>query len=476
MTDKKLDALLGAWPTAGRSESDWDDRAADVARAAAQGRSKTGAALPDDALFSAPFPQQPGEGSVSGKMTSPADAGRFAARAPGSLEVEKKMSNPSDRSRDRSSFQDLAKLASTTSVTPPPPAAVPVIRGEEAKKDDSGIVDLKAMAASDPAAEQRAQSTPLAAAGLFEEDAAPSAPKLPPPVAAESAAPAAPSAAAMTGSVPPPSETLASQSVPAPVSAVPAPLAKEGEKKKGGGIIFLFGGIAAIAAIAAGGFFYMRSHKTADTVAKPAPPPPTVTVAAATAPTPSASVALADPTPDDSATPDDPNATKKSMPKFTATGGGTKPTPSAGAGAPDPSSTVDPKLVFNMPQTGGGKAGDLDEEMRKRVGAQKDDPSLKAAATTAAAGNVPQKPSQGQVAGAVNVVLPSARACVNADDPVSRATVVFQSDGTVQSVSVTGFAAGKGAEGCIKGALSKAKVPAFAEPSYAFPVTIRGTN
>ena len=46
----------------------------------------------------------------------------------------------------------------------------------------------------------------------------------------------------------------------------------------------------------------------------------------------------------------------------------------------------------------------------------------------------------------------------------------------MQSVTVTGFAAGKSSEGCVKGALTKAKVPAFAEPSYAFPVTIRGTN
>jgi hypothetical protein len=77
------------------------------------------------------------------------------------------------------------------------------------------------------------------------------------------------------------------------------------------------------------------------------------------------------------------------------------------------------------------------------------------------------------VQGAVNAVLPGARGCLGPDDPVSKATVVFQSDGTVQSVAVTGSASGKPAEQCIKNALSKAKVQPFAEPTFSFPVTVR---
>jgi hypothetical protein len=88
-------------------------------------------------------------------------------------------------------------------------------------------------------------------------------------------------------------------------------------------------------------------------------------------------------------------------------------------------------------------------------------------------GNVPLKPSLGAVQGALGAVVPSARGCLGADDAVSRATVTFQSDGSVQRVAVTGGAAGTPAEGCIRSALSKAHVPPFAQPTYASPVTIR---
>jgi hypothetical protein len=69
--------------------------------------------------------------------------------------------------------------------------------------------------------------------------------------------------------------------------------------------------------------------------------------------------------------------------------------------------------------------------------------------------------------------MPTVRACLGSDDPVSHATVTLQSDGTVKSVSVTGFAAGKPQEGCIKGALTKMTVSPFAEATYPVPVTIR---
>jgi hypothetical protein len=92
---------------------------------------------------------------------------------------------------------------------------------------------------------------------------------------------------------------------------------------------------------------------------------------------------------------------------------------------------------------------------------------------TGAGGNVAQHPSQGQVAGAIGSVMPAAKACLGSDEPLSRATVTFQSDGTVKGVSVSGFAAGKPQEACIKTALSKATVAPFAEATYPVPVTIR---
>ena len=63
--------------------------------------------------------------------------------------------------------------------------------------------------------------------------------------------------------------------------------------------------------------------------------------------------------------------------------------------------------------------------------------------TKFAPGSVPQRPSQGQVAGAIGSVMPGAKACLGGDDPMSRATVTFQSDGTVKSVSVSGLRRGQ---------------------------------
>jgi hypothetical protein len=156
--------------------------------------------------------------------------------------------------------------------------------------------------------------------------------------------------------------------------------------------------------------------------------------------------------------------------------GGVAPKATATGTAPAPAGSVDPRLVVNnIPQGGGGGGGDLTNAMQAAAGGGS---STAATANTAtgpqyAPGSVPQKPSQGQVAGAIGAVLPDAKHCLNEGDPISRANVVFKSDGSVQSVSVSGFASGKPAEACIKTALGKAKVSPFAEATYSFPVTVR---
>ena len=96
------------------------------------------------------------------------------------------------------------------------------------------------------------------------------------------------------------------------------------------------------------------------------------------------------------------------------------------------------------------------------------------AAPQYAAGTVPQKPSQGTLTSALGRVLGKAKSCIGPDDPISRASVVFASAGNVQSVNVSGHAAGKPAEACIKSAISQAKLNTpFAEPTYTTTVTIR---
>lgn len=87
--------------------------------------------------------------------------------------------------------------------------------------------------------------------------------------------------------------------------------------------------------------------------------------------------------------------------------------------------------------------------------------------------DAPRRPPQGAVTAALGKVTGNAKRCIGPDDPISHATLVFASSGVVQSVSVTGNAAGKPAESCIKSALQTAKLPPFADPDYKATVTIR---
>jgi len=112
--------------------------------------------------------------------------------------------------------------------------------------------------------------------------------------------------------------------------------------------------------------------------------------------------------------------------------------------------------------------------IKKAVGpteAAKDDTPAPAAAP-AIRGDIPEAPPQGAIQGALGSMRGAARSCVAGQDSPSRATIVFASTGKVQSVSVSGPAAGTPAEGCIKSAFSKANVGAFQRSSFSVPTTI----
>ena len=121
------------------------------------------------------------------------------------------------------------------------------------------------------------------------------------------------------------------------------------------------------------------------------------------------------------------------------------------------------------------KKGEAPEEPEPSVVAKpkpKPDPDedLKPAANPT---DVPQKPSTGAVQAAIGSVLGSARACVAGHKQPSRATLTFSSDGRVRSVAISGPAAGSGAEGCIRSALSRARVQPFSRPTFSVGVTVR---
>jgi hypothetical protein len=434
------------------------------------------------------------------------------------------MTQSDQRQRERTSFKDFAKLAAT----PPPSSVVPNSDGVEPPvssawgmampdagsgpasrsgaldPNDSGMVDLKTIATLDPRGAERAKTTPLAASGLFDDESpASQAPHSQAPMSSRASAPPSALGRPSIPSERPPMVVQASaqaESAPLsmqnPASHAPAPLSArammgsgaalpKSPKKGAGGILVVLGGVVALAAAAAGGVFYMKTHKAADLAASK-PAAAVVAVAPVTAPettAAAATVATNDtaPAPTENAVDPDPvgAAQKDEEPKVAAKtgarrGGGkvalaTKPaapptTPAAAAApkketktAAAPTSTTE--LGKAMQQAAGPADAVAVEE--KPTGPQ------------FAPGSVPQKPANGTVMGAIGAVLPNARACLGPDDPVSRATITFQSTGSVQSVSVSGGAAGKPAEACVKTALSKAKVPPFAEATFTTAVTVR---
>jgi hypothetical protein len=417
---------------------------------------------------------------------------------------DRKMSDvPSDR--NRRSLKDLAKLASAPSLTPMPPKASPQIPSERPSAPkmggDSGIVDLKAMSTRDPGAELRAKSTPLASAALFDEDegGSPEAPSAAPSSSRDETTAPISSSVSSRGMVAAAPSSPASSRPALSASKAASALAAVGPEKKSNTALFAGIGVVAVAAAVV---LFARSKHADSTVAMTATP----AVVAAAPRTPAATTTSASPRPADTeqavaaagapgaageaANQADPGAATK-LAGPTGVGGGRK-------------SYANPKAAPILGGTGGSSVSGLSAMMAQATktpespgepppppaapgalgAALKQAAGSNGASTTAAdpaapaapqfaPGSVPDKPSQGAVTGALGVVLPQARNCLNPDDPISRANVTFSSSGSVSRVVVTGSAAGKPAEECIKGALMKATLSPFAQPSYAATVTVR---
>jgi len=505
-TPKKLnlDAALRQWPELEKPPMDWEEMARSIDERVRTGQpGSTAPTVSDEKLLSEPLGQIEGEGHNSGASVTTAQTPRENASK------GETMTMPADRERDRRSLQDLAKMASggPLSLTPPPPSmsaptsSAPhsvsgVQRAAEAKKDDSGIVDLAMAAQSDPQAAVRAQTTPLASDGLFDDEPASIRPgpvsvssPLSMPLSQQQLQQPAPSMPPVSGvpsssSLAPAAPASFAPGVQSSVASMSEASAHRPVAKKGNGAVLalVFGGIVAAGAIAAGGFFFVQHQraKAAETLAMNTPaPPPVVAVAAPVAPAP-VETAAATPAPEATL---DPNALPSTPdPKLAAKV--TAGHPAAVAAAPvvakdKPAPKEEgPKLSQkDLPTAPTGPGGDLGKAMGAAVGEDgKPIQATPAAGTNGpqfAAGSVPQKPSQGAVTGAIGAVLPGARACLGPDDAVSRASITFTSGGSVQNVSVSGGAAGKPSEGCIKAALGKAKLAPFAEATYTANITVR---
>lgn len=358
-------------------------------------------------------------------------------------------------------------------------------------------------AAADPGAAERAITTPLAASGLFDEEPVSERAPVSGPVSQRiTAAPLSSAAAAV--SVPSPSVSnpaisskpmasissgnIAAVAAPQSVRALPAlatgAATRSDAKKSSLGLII--GGLFAAGVIAAGAFLFVQQNRakapTGVSVAAVTPAVPVPVVAAA--PTEPPVVVAQNDSPPVNMGADVADPSDLQAPTLAAHGkvGGGKPSmkavakPSAPGAAAAPATDVDPSLVAkNLPPSPAGEDGTLADRMKQAAGttpAAGNDPQA-ATGPQFEPGSVPQRPSQGAVTGALGAALPAARLCLPADAAISSATITFGSTGTVTSVTVTGSAAGKPAEGCIKGALSRAKVPPFAQPAYTAKVNVR---
>jgi hypothetical protein len=337
--------------------------------------------------------------------------------------------------RERRTFQDIAKLAG-------PPSSKAASAADE-WKEDSGVVDLKV-----PTAEPEVTKPVLGAAAAV-------APTSVPPASA-------PVAVAAVAAATPPAPVAPTTSTPA--AAVASPMAAKPEEKKGGNVIFI--GLFAAAAVAAGVFFVAKG--------KPEEKKPDAPVAVATAEAvkpgePAAKTEEKKADPGASALSPEALAAAEKAKATTPAAGGATPATTGGATTGTAATTAKPEE--KKPDIPVGEPGSLTAAMAQAAGPI-DTSKTAATAQTGPVGNVPQRPSQGAVTGAMGKVLSAARACVT-DDSASKATVTFAPSGAASGVSVSGPAAGTGAESCIKSALMRANVGAFAESTYSTTVTIR---
>jgi hypothetical protein len=326
----------------------------------------------------------------------------------------------------------------------------PLSRPVEAGSEDSGVINLNTVnAGATPEQVAAAEKAKPGSEGLFEDDKS----------VASASAPV----------------TTKSADV---ISITAAKTAKAAPKRNNG---MIAGAAIALLGVAAA-FAIMKVPQRPEAVVATAQPPNPV-IAAEAKPTPPVqvaaptAVAAVEPAPANEATtmPDKSDAPGK----VAAASPGGAPAAAAAPSAAKEAPAEDNRVVeAAKPAVPTGKAGDLHSEMARAVGAE--DQAKEAAGGTPepAAGNVkgqdiPEQPPQGSLASAMGAVMGNAKACVSGADEVSRANVTFSSNGSVSSVSVTGWAASNGKADCIKSALKGAKVGPFAKSTFTFAVTIR---
>lgn len=479
-----LDALLASWPAPSRDEKAWEDRADAIVKAALDAPKQEGAdvVLAKTLLEAPPLEAEPGEPQVpvasagENKMSQDSEQGGAAKQDVPPASAVPSTVAPRSAERKKGSLKEIAARASQAGAASKPGTAIPtapasrtgasspasatatplpVAAAPSGALEDSGIVDLNVVKAkATPEQKEAADKAKPGTEGILDDEKE------------------KPAAAAGGKVVAMPAKTAAAS--------------KPEEKKKGSGGVIAGVAIAVLGIAAA--FAITKVNKpaepTATTESRPTPAQegpqgpakPAEQAQAASPDTPSP--AAADGQPAEAA----PSGGGEKVAAAPA-GGSAGSAPAAGGSEPaaEPAKEAEgaPKEAAATPPVGGTPAapGDLKGAMAAAVGAD----ANKGAAPTAenaepAAGSrnqsIPEQPSQGQVNAAIRGVMPSVKACVAGADDVSRATVTFGSNGSVKSVSVSGWAASHGATGCIKAALQGANVGPFAKSTFTtgFPI------
>lgn len=424
----RLNRALAEWPTKERTALEWDESASAVMARLEAGQSGetriealAGKDVSDEDLLAPPLPAEGFE------MTGSAST----SRGDGGMQT-------STRERDRSQFKDLAKMADEGRISRPPSgemraAEEPVSdRGEAPasgeREENSGLIHLASLQA---AANETAASAEVAAAAKPE--------------------------------------------------ATTSATTRSKDGKDAGRWGFFGAGLVAAAAAAAVVFGMRTGHAPSVAPVAIAPQavpvtPPGSPATTSAAPSP---IAQADKGVDPSTLPPADNGTHPvpaPAPTAAKMAGGGTPVAQAQA-TPTPPPAPDPQTVASAAAPA-ASAASLADLMQQAAGVTpasgNTSPTPGNDSPQAAPGSVPLKPSLGAIQGAIGAAMPAARGCLGPDDPISRAMVTFQSDGSVQSVSISGGAAGKPAEACIRNALMKARVAPFAQPTFSAPATIRG--
>lgn len=406
----RAEAALGAFPFA---ERDWEKDARAIEARIAEGST----AAPDDALFDAPFPNEPGEPTAFSATATPLTSSGVRTQSLADIarrSVQQKQS--AEREMARASF---------------------------------------ALAAQKPSAEE--------AAALRE--AVSSVRAIEPPLAPAVVAPAAAAPAKAEAAPPPASSHVAPASNVAPLTSARA----ESPWPK------LTMGVGLLALAAAAVLWLKRPEAAAPApVALIEAPRPAASVAAnTTSPIAPAQPAAPTPTAVDPSSLSTETAAAKPVAEGThaksasagAVAAAEQAAPSAGA----PSGPAPEKFELEEDKPSAPAAVAAAEKPAEK--ALPPDPALRPADSSG--GALPVKPSTGAVQAALGAVMSGARHCVAGDDAPSSAVVVFSADGHVQNVTVSGPAAGKPAAACIQGQLSRARVQPFAAASFSVNATVR---